>query len=74
MNTKAQLVKRVRGFGAEAEFAANVVLNWHRAPVRKLRKLVALLESGHRVGVRQFSLDVLVDGQPVRWHDASGPA
>lgn len=66
MKTKYLLMNKADRLGAG--FVANVILNWHRNPTKKLAGLVRLLEAGKNVRTGQFNIDVLiVDGKLTDW-------
>lgn len=65
---KSDLYAMAGDYGPDASFVANVILNWHKSPTRKLAGLVKLLGRGRDVRTAQFSLDVLmIDGERAEW-------
>ena len=64
--TKLEAYQEAQTLGAA--FVANVVMNWHREPARKLKGLVNLLKAGHSVQTAQTAIDVLlIDGVKASW-------
>ena len=64
--TKIEAYREAQTLGAA--FIANVVMNWHREPARKLKGLVNLLKAGHNVQTADRAIDVLlIDGVTASW-------
>lgn len=66
--TKMETYEAVCEFGQDASFLANVILNWHSKPARKLNGALKLLRSGAEIRTGQFAIDVLViNGERACW-------
>lgn len=72
--TKAEAIKAINGFGTDAAFLGNVILNWHSKPTTKLRGLATLLQQGHDCRTANLSIDTLViDGRIFGWEILESP-
>ena len=64
--TKVEAYREAKDLGAG--FIANVIVNWHRRPFRKLIGLIALLRAGRTVRIAEFDMDLLViAGERAEW-------
>ena len=64
--TKVDAYREAKERGAG--FIANVIVNWHRRPFRKLIGLIALLRAGRTVRIADFDMDSLViAGERTDW-------
>jgi hypothetical protein len=53
---------------ADIRFVANVIINWHTNPAKKLRGLAKLIAAGSVVRTGHFAIDILVvDGCQMAW-------
>lgn len=72
--TKMDAYKAAQQYGQDAAFVANLVINNHRNPGRKLKGLVQLLADGNEVRTAQFSTDtLLINGKQQGWEILESP-
>lgn len=74
MTKKLDLYNEASRHGQEAAFVANVIMNHHSNPAKKLAGLVKLLQSGNRARTAQFSLDqLIINDRQVGWETLESP-
>lgn len=73
--TKMDAYKAAQEYGTDAAFVANLVLNNHRNPGRKLKGLVQLLADKNDIRTAECSTDVLIiNGERQGWEVLECPA